>query len=184
MRAGRRWCFVSSFIVASCLVSACGDPPDKEIQQAESAIVAARAAGAETYSRSEFDASTNALKNAHAAVDARDYRQALNDALDARNRAQAAASESTDRKATARSDADRALRNAALALVDARARFRTAQAAHRPPRALAAERKAATELESRVQEARATFDRADYPKVLEILAAPAARLRESVRALR
>src|SRR2546430_13034827 len=54
-----------------------------------------------------FSAATEALKNAHAAVEARDYRLALNYALDARDRAQAAARDAADRKATARSDADR-----------------------------------------------------------------------------
>jgi hypothetical protein len=184
MRAGRRWRFVSAVIVASTSILACGgNPPDKEIQQAQTAVDAARATGAERYAKDDFSASTDALKNAHAAVEARDYRLALNYALEARDRAEAAARDAADRKATARSNADRALRNAALALVDIRAKLKSAQATQKPLRVLNAARSAAADGENHVQEARAAFEREDYPKVLEILAAPAARLRESIRDL-
>jgi hypothetical protein len=183
MRAGRRWRFVSAVVIASCLSGACGSPPDKEIEEAAEAIDAAKAASAETYSKTEFTASTEALKNAHAAVNERDYRQALNYALDAKDRAQTAAREATERKATAKLDADRALRNAALALVDVRARLKSPQIARRPPRAVAAARKAAADAEGPVQEARAAFERGEYPRVLELLAGPSARLRESIRGL-
>lgn len=184
MRAGRRWRFVSAVIIASNSILACGgDPPDKEIQQAQTAIDTARAASAERYAKDDFSASTDALKNAHAAVDARDYRLALNYALEAKDRAETAAKDAADRKTTARANADRALRNAALALVDVRAKLKSAQAAQRPLRVLNAARSTAADGENHVQEARAAFERADYPSVLEILAAPTERLRESIRAL-
>jgi hypothetical protein len=184
MRAGRRWRFVSAVIIASTSIVACGgDPPDKEIQQAQAAIDAARAASADRYAKEDFSASTDALKSAHAAVDARDYRQALNYALEAKERADTAAKDAADRKAAARSNADRALRNAALALVDVRVRLKSAQAAQKPLRVVNAARSAAADGENHVQEARAAFERADYPNVLEILAAPTERLRESIRAL-
>jgi hypothetical protein len=184
MLAGRRWRLVSALVLSLSLIVGCGDdPPNKEIQEAETAIEAARAAGAATYAKDDFSAAAAAIKNAHTAVDARDYRLALNDALEARDRATVAARDAADRKAAARADADRLLRNAALALVDVRARLRTAQAAQKPPRVLNAARKAAADSENRVQEARAAFERADYPGVIEMLAAPTARLRESIRAL-
>jgi hypothetical protein len=184
MRAGRRWRFVSAVIVASNSILACGgNPPDKEIQQAQTAVDAARAARAERYAKDDFSASTDALKNAHAAVDARDYRLALNYALEARDRAESAARDAADRKATARSNADRALRNAALAIVDVRAKLKSAQAGQKPLRVLNAARSAAADGENHVQEARAAFAREDYPEVMEILAAPSARLRESIREL-
>jgi len=181
MRAGRRWRFVSAVIVASCLSGACSSPPDKEIEEAAEAIDAARAASADTYSKTEFTASTEALKNAHAAVTDRDYRQALNYALDAKARAQTATRDAAERKAAAKLDADRALRNAALALVDAQARLKSAQAARKPPKTVAALRKATADAEGPVQEARAAFERGEYPRVLQMLEGPAARLRESIR---
>ncbi len=98
-----------------------GDPPNKELQQAQQAIDNARASGAERYAKDEFTASQDALKRAQAAVVARDYRQALNDALDARDRAQTASKDTGDRKVAAKADADHALHNAALAIIDARA---------------------------------------------------------------
>jgi hypothetical protein len=184
MRAGRRWRFVSAVILASFSIASCGgNPPDKEIQQAQAAVDTARAASADRYAKEDFSASTDALKNAHTAVDARDYRLALNYALESKDRAEAAAKDAADRKATARSNADRALRNAAIELVDVRAKLKSPQAAQKPLRVLNAARSAAADGENHVQEARAAFNREDYPKVLEILAAPAARLRESIRAL-
>jgi Domain of unknown function (DUF4398) len=184
MRAGRRWRLVSAVIVASSSIVACGgNPPDKEIQQAQTAVDAARAASADRYAKDDYSASTEALKNARAAVDARDYRSALSFALESKDRAESATKDAADRKATARSNADRALRNAALALVDVRAKLKSAQAAQRPLRVLNAARTAAADGENHVQEARAAFLREDYPKVMEILAAPSARLRESIREL-
>jgi hypothetical protein len=183
MRAGRCWRLVSALLASSLIIACDGDPPDKEIQQAQTAVDAARNASADRYAKEDFSASTDALKNAHAAVDARDYRLALNYALEAKERADVAARDAADRKAIARSNADRALRNAALALLDVRARLKSPQAAQKPQRVLNAARSAAADGENHVQEARAAFEREDYPKVLEMLAAPAARLRESIRAL-
>ena len=105
MSSTRRF-LLSLAIVAAVAGAACGDPPDKEMQQAQGAIDAARAAGADQYARDEFTAAEDALKRSHDAVAQRDYRQALNAALDARERAQTAAKESVNRKATARADAD------------------------------------------------------------------------------
>ena len=183
MRARRRWRLASAVIVALSSIVACGSPPDKEIQQAQTAVDAARAARADRYAKDDYSASTQALKNARAAVDARDYRSALSYALESKDRAETATKDAADRKTAARLNADRVLRNAALALVDIRAKLKSAQAAQRPLRVVNAARTAAADGENHVQEARAAFDREDYPKVLEILAAPYARLRESIREL-
>src|SRR5258705_3883210 len=89
---------LSACIVAAVLVTACGDPPNKEMDQAQGAIDAARAAGADRYATSEYTAATDALKRAQDAVAQRDYRQALNEALDSREHAQNAAREAADTK--------------------------------------------------------------------------------------
>src|SRR5260221_8443393 len=104
--------FLSLAVAAAVAGAACGDPPDKEMQQAQGAVDAARAAGADQYSREEFTAAEDALKRSHSAVDQRDYRQALNAALEAREHAQAAAKESVNKKATARANATQALADA------------------------------------------------------------------------
>src|SRR5262245_56773624 len=97
MRVGRGWRVVGAVIVASSIVACGGNPPDKTIQQAQTAVDAARAASAERYAKDDFVASTDALKNAHAAVDARDYRLALNYALESKERADVAARDAADR---------------------------------------------------------------------------------------
>src|SRR3954463_713312 len=146
---------LSLAVLAAIAGAACGDPPEKEMQQAQGAIDAARAAGADQYAREEFSAAEDALKKSHEAVEQRDYRQALNTALDARERAQAAAKESVNKKATARADATQALADADAALHNSRARLKAAETAHVPPRSLTTGRKAIDNAENVVQEARA-----------------------------
>jgi hypothetical protein len=168
---------LSLAVVAAIAGAACGDPPDKEMQQAQGAIDAARAAGADQYARDEFTAAEDALKRSHEAVDQRDYRQALNNALDARERAQAAAKESVNRKATARADATKALADADAALHDARAKLKAAEAARVPAKILANGRKAIDNEETAVQEARTAFDKGDYLAAIDTARGVPAQLR-------
>lgn len=168
-------------VAASLGVAACGDPPEKEIQQAQGAIDAARSAGAASYAKDEFSAAEAALKNARDAVEQREYRLALNYALDSRERAQNAAKEAADNKAIARSDADRALRDAAAALETARARLKTAETARVPARSLAAPKTAISNAATAVQKSRTDFDNGDYLGIPEALAPVKARLGEIVR---
>jgi len=180
-----RCAVVSVAILVSSLTASCGDdPPTKELQQAQQAIDEARASGADRYSSDEFNAAQDAVKHAQAAVVARDYRQALNDALDARDRAQNASKDAVDKKAKAKIEADRALHDAALAIVDARAKLRTAETAHRvPARTLVPVRRDITDAETHVQEARAAFDGGDYLSALKVLDTAMQRLNESLKVL-
>ncbi len=98
--------------VIACLVvltAGCADPPNKELHQAQGAIDAARAAGADSYATDEFTAAVDALTRAEAAVSQRDYRLALSLALDSRERAQNAAKLAASQKAAVRSEAERLL---------------------------------------------------------------------------
>ena len=180
-----RCAVVSVAILVSSLTASCGDdPPTKELQQAQQAIDEARASGADRYSTDEFNAAQDAVKHAQAAVDARDYRQALNDALDARDRAQNAAKDATDKKAKAKIEADRALHDAALAIVDARAKLRAAETAHRvPARTLVPVRRDITDAETHVQEARTAFDSGDYLSAIKGLDTAMQRLNDSLKML-
>ena len=101
----------------------CAAPPQKEMDQAEGAIVTARAAGAAQYAAAEFAAAETALRQSHEAAAQRDYRQSLSYALDARERAQTAAREAADKKAVARGLAERAITSAELALATAQQRL-------------------------------------------------------------
>ena len=91
-------------------LSACSDgPPDKERHRAEGAVQAARAAGAEVYAPAEVEDAQAALSKYDASVAQHDYRQALNNALEARDRAYEAAKQAGNQKAELRSRADRLL---------------------------------------------------------------------------
>lgn len=174
---------LSLAVITALAGTACGDPPDKEIQQAQGAIDTARAAGADQYARVEFTAAEDALKRAHDAVAQRDYRLALNNALDARERALAAAKETVDRKTTARADAERELLDAMTILNDARAKLRNAETARVAARTLTPARRVTTDAETQVQKARATFDKGDYLAVIESARETTARLRTTMRDL-
>lgn len=165
------------------LSSACGTPPDKEMQQAQGAIAAARAAGADQYAHEEFGAAELALKHAEEAVAQRDYRLALNHALDSRERAQTAAKESGDNKAVARGDADRALVNAMAALNDAHTKLEAAQAAKVPARTLAEPQRTIADADAAVQEARTKFSAGDYLVVIEAMRPLTGRLQAAAAAV-
>src|SRR3989442_1051555 len=62
-----------SCLLAALVITACGDPPNKEMDQAQGAIDAARAAGADRYAATEYSAATDALKRAQDAVAQDDY---------------------------------------------------------------------------------------------------------------
>jgi len=174
--------FVLSMAVAAAVTgAACGDPPDKEMQQAQGAIDAARAAGAEQYAHTEFAAAEDALKRSREAVDQRDYRAALNAALDARERAQAAAKDTVNAKATARADAEKGLAQATAALNDARAKVRVENS--RNARAVSAARRTISSDETAVQEARTAFEAGDYLASIEKSRAATARLRAAIHDL-
>src|SRR6478672_3183905 len=94
---------VAVLLYTLLLCAGCSPPPQKEIDRAQGATDAARAAGAEQYATTEFAEATAALQQSHEAVDQRDYRLALTRAVDASDRAQEAAKEAADAKAKARS---------------------------------------------------------------------------------
>jgi hypothetical protein len=163
---------VSTLVLLAFSSFACGgDPPDKEMQQAQNAIDQARAAGADRYAVEEYTAAVDALKNAHTAVDQRDYRLALNDALDSKERAENSAKLAVEGKAAARSAADKALIAANASVNAAEAKVKAANAAHVSARALADAKSALDEAQSHVQEARTAFNAGDYYAALSAASA-------------
>jgi hypothetical protein len=150
-------------VLTLLFMAACGgEPPDKEMQQAQGAIDAARAAGADVYAVEEFAAAQAALKRAEDAAVARDYRLALDHALDSRQRAQNAAKLAADGMASARVEADRALTAAVTSANTLRTRLKAPDAQRLPARTLTAPRQALADGDRLVQEARAALDRGDY----------------------
>ena len=159
----------------SCLAG-CAEPPRKEMDQAQGAIDAARAVGAAEYAATELDAAVTALARADEAVGQRDYRLALSQALEARERAQVAARDAASRQAELRSQAEReaaALETAAQAastrLDDLRRRKVT-------PVLLAAATSALAGAEQALQEARTRLAAQEFRLAVEALQGPAAQL--------
>jgi hypothetical protein len=143
------------------LIAGCSEPPQKEIDRAQGAIDAARAAGAELYAVEPFSAATTALKQAHDAVAQRDYRLALTRALDASDRAQEAARGAADGKARARSEAETAINGATGATRRLNAQINAYRA--RLPRAeLDAAVRLQRQTEGALQKARASLNTGDY----------------------
>lgn len=163
-------------LVAVLAVGCGGEPPEKEIQQAQGALDSAAAAGAALYATDEFNAAQQALGDAKAAVDQRDYRLALNHALDSRDRAQTAAKEAADGKAAARSAAEHALSDADAALAGAHEKLKAAEEKKLPARLLAAPKSGITTADARLQEARAAFDQGRYKEVPALATAASALL--------
>lgn len=143
-------------------VSACSPaPPQKELDRAQGAIDAARAAGAETYAHDSFTAATSALQQAHNAVSQNDYRLALTRALDAYARAQEAARGAADGKARARSEAEGAL-TAATAAVHRLTTRVTSEAGRIPKNEVGAAKKAHADAQASLQKARAALNTGNY----------------------
>lgn len=158
------------------LVIACAAPPTREMDQAQGSIDAARAAGADRYATEQYEAAVKSLQNAQNAVGQRDYRLALNYALDSRDRAQRAAKEAATQQAVQRSAAERRLGEVTALLDRAKQRLKTAEGARVPRRSLAAARTAIAEAEASMQKAGTAIQEDNYKMSQEQLAESAKNL--------
>ncbi len=138
----------------SAFIACGGEPPNKEILQAEAAIATAQTEGADTFAHDEFKAAQEALTHAHEAVTARDYRLALSHALDSRERALNAAAQASAGTAAAQSAADTAISVATAAVAAAKSALQAGEAAHAPARALASVQTTLATATTDLQEAR------------------------------
>jgi uncharacterized membrane protein YgaE (UPF0421/DUF939 family) len=121
-------------LLVALLVSACAAPPNKEMDQAQGAIDAARAAGAERYAATTYKAATEALKNANDAVAQGDYRLALNYALESREQAQNAARDAAESRTRLRSEIEKSMAEVAGLLAQASTSLDAARRNARIPR--------------------------------------------------
>ena len=159
---------------------ACGAPPDKELHQAQGAIDAARAAGAEAYATNEFTGAVDALKKAEEAVAQRDYRLALNYALDSRERAQNAAKLAVDGRADARGQAERSIAEADTLLNRAQAELKAADLLRVNAKLLRSPRQTVAAADKALQEARTALKAEDYQRVAGALNGVAATLQAAL----
>lgn len=152
------------------------------MNQAQGAIETARAAGADRYASEEYGAAVAALEKSREMATQRDYRQALNFALDARERAVDAARAGAERMAQARSEAETAVRAAAqiLQVAQTRAKTSAARAADKTPATPL--RDAIAQAEKDLQEARSAIARQDYTPARDLARAIDQRIHEAMAA--
>jgi hypothetical protein len=170
-------------LCALLLCAACSEPPQKEIDRAQGALDAARAAGAERYASVEFAAATTALQQAHDAVAQRDYRTALSRALTASERAQESARQAADGKARARAEAEVGLTAAANSLQQLRTMLETAAGKKLTAQQLAPARAAAKRIDATLQEARTHISNERYMEATATLKGVNSTVSEQIRAL-
>jgi len=160
-----------TWILALLLLAAagCSAPPQKEIDQAQAAVDLARTSGAETYAAEEYAAAVGGVAKARAAVDQRDYRQALSYAIDSRQRAQNAVRQAAAGKVEAKSATEASLAAVSSELIQIEDRLKAAETARVPAKELRAPRALLTDVRKGLQEARTEIGAENYAKAGEIL---------------
>jgi hypothetical protein len=168
----------ASVLLLGLVAAACAEPPNKEMDQAEGAIEAARAAGAEQHAATELAAAQEALQDAVGAVEARDYRLALSRALDSRDQAQNAARVAADTRERLRGELERSLAEIATRLVRAQDGLGDPSGTRAQRRAREAALEALSGADNRVQEAGARLEAGDYAGARALLDEVRAQLDE------
>lgn len=164
------------------VVTACGAPPQREYHQAQGAIEAARAAGADVYAPEELAAAEQALERYDAAVAQRDFRQALNHALESRERASAAARQAAADKALRRGEIERLI--VTLAAEAERGRVAANGAGRGQEAAARTLRQVITDTERALQDSRAALERDDLRHAQQVLDGLEPRLAQALAPFR
>lgn len=164
-------------LVIVILSAGCSEPPNKEMNLAQGAIEAARAAGAERFATAELTAASAALTRANEAAAGDDYRLALNHALDSFERAQNAAKLAVEGRANARGEAERAIAQAATLLATAETQMK---ASALPARSLRAPQQTIVSAGNALQKARSALEKEDYLAVGPALEGVAAALQAAL----
>ena len=171
---------VAALVWSLSFSAACATPPTREMDQAQGAIDAARAAGADRFAAEQYEAAVKALQSAQDAVGQRDYRLALNYALDSRDRAQRAAKEAASQQAVLRSAAERRLGEVTASLDRAEQQLKAAESARVPRRTITTARTAITAAEASLQKAGTSIQAGNYTVSQEQLAESAAKLQAAM----
>jgi len=175
LRVARRLALIITILSASC-----AEPPNKEMNQAQGAIDAARAAGADKFAAAEYTAAVDALKRSEDAVAAGDYRQALSHAIDSRERAQNAAKMAVDGRADARGQSERTITEVATLLTQAQSELKAPEIARLNAQRLRVPRTTVANAEKALQEARTALKTEDYAAVNRSLDGVAATLQAAL----
>ncbi len=149
-------------------LTGCSAPPQKERDQADSALTAAKAADGSEYAQSEIQSAVASLIEYDRAVSNGDYRAALSHAISARDAAYHASKVAGERKAAARSEAERLIVDFEGQVMVARSRLGGSPPALAP--AVAARTKATVKTAPKLlQDARTRLEKQDYKGVVALL---------------
>jgi hypothetical protein len=170
------------FVLLLLASAGCSEPPQKEIDQAQAALDSARAAKADTYAASDYTAAADALQKSRDAVAQRDYRQALNYAIDARQRAQAVARLAGDARTRAKRAIEALYGEIATRTNRLQALLRTAEVAHTAPKELRDPRATLAEARTVLQEASAAISQENYEQGTKLLTDVRGKLDASIQA--
>ena len=170
-------------LLALVLLAACGSPPNKEMDQAQGAIDAARAAGADRYAAEELTAAQRSLTLATQAVGQRDYRLALNHAIESREQAQAAARVAAETQARLRGDLERSRVEIANLLVQASGRVGTAEKTRVSRRIVTDARQSLATANADLQKASAAIQAQDFSAAQAALDGAKKRISEVITRL-
>jgi len=170
-------------LLFSVLCIGCSEPPQKEIDRAEGALDAARAAGAEQYAPAPFTAATEAMQETYDAVRDRDYRLALSRAVDANELALEAATEAANGRARARAEAEAAIARVETAVRQLDERLKIADGSRLSRADLDSARRLRLQADGALQEARAAVANADYPAATAAMHDLPDRIAQEIRSL-
>jgi len=150
------------------------------MNQAQGAIDAARAAGADRLAEAEFAAAVDALTRSNQAAADRDYRLALGLAIDSRERAQNAAKVAVEARADLRGEAERAIAEASTLLQRALSQLDSPDMSRVNPRSLRPPRATVAAAQKALQEARSALGREDYAGVTTALGDTSSQLQAAL----
>jgi hypothetical protein len=173
----------TSWLLVALVATSCASPPHKEIDQAQGAIDAARAAGAERFAATEYAAALDALKLANDAVAGRDYRLALNYALESSEQAQNAARSAADTRAKLRGDIERSVAETKALLAQARARLDGPAGAQVPRRVRRNAGQTLIQVDGQLQKAVAALQAEDYTGAQRVLTGAKERIQGVVETI-
>lgn len=147
-------------LAVSLIALGCGEPPQREIDQAQAAIEVAVSAGAERFATEALVSARTALMQARDAVNQRDYKLALSHALDSREKAQTATRAAGEARTALRQKVEASL--AAVTALHEKALAAVADAKGLPRARLRRLRAAESKLSESLQEARAAVEAEEY----------------------
>jgi hypothetical protein len=156
-------------VILLLVATGCSEPPQKEIDQAQTALELARAAGADKYATTEYNDAATALQKARASVVQRDYRLAVNYAIDSRQRSQDAIRQAADGKSRAQRGAEAIVIDISTRASTLQNRVKAAEAARVPAKELQHAREAMAAAQTRLQEARTQIGAGNYEEATKTL---------------